>query len=61
MFKFYVILAGHDLITDAGRDTNAGESPKLHDYEQNYKNWRSFRKHGFWRENSLKIPNGKRW
>ena len=59
MFNFYVILAGHDMVTDAGRNTTCRrkKAPRL---QRKYKKWRTFRKHGFNRENSLKISDGKK-
>ena len=37
----------------------AGANSKHHVYEKKDKKWRSFRKHGFQRENSLKISDEK--
>ena len=34
MFKFYVVLAGHDMVTDAGRIPRAGANSKPHHYKQ---------------------------
>ena len=44
MFNFYVVLAGHDMITDAAKATKVASNSKPHNYKQKYKN---FRKHGF--------------
>ena len=46
-FNFYVILAGHDMITDAGRANKCRRKINPHDYQQKYKKWRTFRKYGF--------------
>ena len=34
MFNFYVVLAGHDLVSDAGTTTTYMRKIKPHDYEQ---------------------------
>ena len=60
MFNFFVVLAGHDKVTDAGRFATCRRKINPHDYKEKYKKWRTFRKHGFERENSLKISDEKR-
>ena len=32
MFNFYVVLTGHNMVTDAGRATNYRQKFKTHDY-----------------------------
>ena len=47
MFNFYVVLAGHDLLSDAGTTTTCRRKTKPHDDEQKYKNEQSFEKKRF--------------
>ena len=47
MLNFYVILARHDMITDAGSFTYRRRNPKPLDYRQKSKEWRTFREHDF--------------
>ena len=48
MFNFYVIFAGHDMVTDALEEVpRAGAKWIPMIKKQKYKNWRTFRKHGF--------------
>ena len=44
MFNFYVELAGHDLLSDAGTTTTCRRKTKPYDEEQKYKKWTIFRK-----------------
>ena len=39
MFNFYVVFAGHDMVTNAGRATTTTRRCKIkpHDYKQKYK------------------------
>ena len=61
MLNFYVILAGHDKITDAGRTTNCKQKPKAAWLPTKFtKKCRTFRKQRFQRENSLKISDEER-
>ena len=50
MFNFYVVLAGHDNVSDAARTITCRRKIKPHDYKQKYKKWRTFQKHGIQRE-----------
>ena len=59
MFNFYVVFAGHDMVTDAGRTTTCRRKIKPHEYKQKY-NKRTFPKYGFQRENRLKISDKKK-
>ena len=60
IFNFYVILAGHDMITDAGRATICSPKFKAPWLETIVKKWSTFRKHGLKREKGLKILDEKR-
>ena len=47
MFNFYVVLAGHDKLNDAGRATTCRRKFKAPSLQTKYRKWRTFRKHGF--------------
>ena len=47
MFNFYVVLAGHDIITDAGRSIKCRWKCKVPWFQTKYKKWRNFRKQEF--------------
>ena len=59
MFNFYVILAGHDMITDAGRNTTLSEIESPIITKKKYIKRRNFRKYGFQRQERSKIPDKK--
>ena len=42
MFNFYVVLAGHDKLSDAGRATTSSEISKPHHYEQKVQKKKDF-------------------
>ena len=46
MLNFYVILAGHFLVTDADKTTTCRRKTKPHDYKQNYKSEGTFENMG---------------
>ena len=61
MLNFYVILAGHDKITDAGRTTNCKQKAEAARLPTKFtKKCRTFRKQRFQRENSLKTSDEER-
>ena len=47
MVNFIVDLAGHVMVNDNGRPTTCRRKIKPHDYKQEYKIGRTFRKHVF--------------
>ena len=59
MFNFCVDLAGHDMVIDAGRATKRRRKFKA-PWLQTKVQRRTFRDHGFQRENSLKITEEKK-
>ena len=59
MFIFYVNLAGQDMVADIAGLPRAGGNSKSHHYKQK-KSKKTFRKHGFQSENSLKISDIKK-
>ena len=60
MFNLYVVLAGHDKVTDAGRANMCMLKVNGPSLPTKYRKWRTFRKHGFYWENSLKIADEKK-
>ena len=47
MFNFYVVLAGHDKVSDSGRATTCRRKIKPHDYKQKYNIEGTFENMGF--------------
>ena len=58
MFNFYVVLANHDKLNDAGRPTTQIESPII--INKKNKKRRIYRKHRFSGEINLKISDEKK-
>ena len=60
MFNIYVVLAGHDMVTDASTATTCRRNFKAPSCQTKYKKWRTFRKHEFLEKTHLKISTKKK-
>ena len=59
MLKFYVVSAGGDIVTHACSYHVQVQIQSPIIINKKYKKRRTFRKHGFWWENNLKISDKK--
>ena len=59
MHKFYVVSAGRDIVTHACSYHVQVQIQSPIIINKKYKKRRTFRKHGFWWENNLKISDKK--
>ena len=57
MFNVYVVLAGHDMITDAGRATTCRRNLKPHHYKKEVHKTMDLSEHGLQRQKGLKISD----